>query len=41
MHINTLHYRLKRINEVTGLSLKDTENLVAFYIGLSFWNELR
>lgn len=41
VHINTLHYRLKRINEVTGLSLKDTENLVAFYIGLSFWNELR
>lgn len=41
IHINTLHYRLKRICELTGHSLKETENLVTFYIALSFWNELR
>lgn len=41
IHINTLHYRLKRICELTGLSLKETQNLVTFYIALSFWNELR
>ncbi|MCD8511114.1 MAG: helix-turn-helix domain-containing protein [Bacillus sp. (in: Bacteria)] len=39
VHINTLHYRLKRIHELTGLSLKDTENLVSFYIALSFDKE--
>lgn len=39
VHINTLHYRLKRINELTGLSLKDTENLVSFYLSLNFLNE--
>lgn len=41
IHINTLHYRLKRICELTGYSLKETENLVMYYIALSFWNELR
>lgn len=41
IHINTLHYRLKRINDLTGYSLKEAENLVTFYIALSFWNELR
>lgn len=40
IHINTLHYRLKRIHELTGYSLKKTENLVMFYIALSFWNDL-
>ena len=41
IHINTLHYRLKRISELTGYSLKKTGNLVTFYIALSFWNEIR
>lgn len=41
IHINTLHYRLKRICELTGYSLKETENLVMYYIALSFWNEIR
>ncbi|RXI99987.1 hypothetical protein DS745_14035 [Anaerobacillus alkaliphilus] len=41
IHINTLHYRLKRISELTGYSLKETRNLVMFYIALSFWNEVR
>ncbi|PYZ94206.1 CdaR family transcriptional regulator [Salipaludibacillus keqinensis] len=41
IHINTLHYRLKRISELTGRSLKDTEQLVSFFIALSFWYEFR
>ncbi|MCT8139634.1 helix-turn-helix domain-containing protein [Anaerobacillus sp. CMMVII] len=41
IHINTLHYRLKRIYELTGYSLKETENLVMYYIALSFWKEVR
>lgn len=41
VHINTLHYRLKRIFELTGYSLKETKNLVMFYIALSFWDEIR
>lgn len=41
VHINTLHYRLKRIYELTGYSLKETKNLVMFYIALSFWREIR
>lgn len=41
IHINTLHYRLKRISDLTGFSLKETNNLVMFYIALSFWNEFR
>jgi len=39
IHINTLHYRLKRISELTGRSLKDTEQIVSFYLALSFLNE--
>lgn len=41
IHINTLHYRLKRVTELTGRSLKDTEQLVSFYLALSFLNEIR
>lgn len=41
IHINTLHYRLKRICELTGYSLKETDNLVMYYIALTFWNEFR
>ncbi|WP_096201352.1 CdaR family transcriptional regulator [Bacillus sp. FJAT-45350] len=41
IHINTLHYRLKRIGELTGESLKDTRILVTCYIALNFWNEIR
>lgn len=41
IHINTLHYRLKRVTELTGRSLKDTDQLVSFYLALSFWNEIR
>ncbi|WP_280768546.1 CdaR family transcriptional regulator [Salipaludibacillus daqingensis] len=41
IHINTLHYRLKRVQELTGRSLKDTEQLVSFYLALSFQNEFR
>ncbi|UCZ54440.1 helix-turn-helix domain-containing protein [Bacillus shivajii] len=41
IHINTLHYRLKRISEKTGLSLKKVENLVSFYLALTFYKEIR
>ncbi len=41
IHINTLHYRLKRICELTGYSLKETDNVVMFYVAVSFWNEIR
>ncbi|WP_158598245.1 CdaR family transcriptional regulator [Falsibacillus albus] len=36
IHINTLHYRLRRIEEMTGHSLKTAKGLVALYIALSF-----
>ncbi|MDF2536977.1 MAG: Transcriptional regulator [Bacillales bacterium] len=35
IHINTLHYRLKKIEEKTGISIKKFENLVTFYLGTS------
>ncbi|MBB5173986.1 CdaR family transcriptional regulator [Texcoconibacillus texcoconensis] len=39
IHINTLHYRLQRIAELTGKRLKDGEQLTKFYIALLFWYE--
>jgi carbohydrate diacid regulator len=35
VHINTLHYRLKKIEEKTGINIKKFENLVTFYLGTS------
>ncbi|MFD3447480.1 CdaR family transcriptional regulator [Microbacteriaceae bacterium 4G12] len=34
IHINTLHYRLKKIEEITGLNPKCFQDLVVLYIGL-------
>ncbi|NEU31607.1 hypothetical protein GN156_12615 [bacterium LRH843] len=39
VHINTLHYRLKRIQELSGCDLKVTKELVTLYIALWHYNE--
>lgn len=39
IHINTLHYRLKRVADLTGRPVKDTEHLVSLYLALSFLAE--
>lgn len=39
IHKNTLHYRLKKIEEVTGLSLNNVEHLSILYIGYRFLYE--
>ncbi|WP_209122949.1 sugar diacid recognition domain-containing protein [Alkalihalobacillus sp. BA299] len=40
IHINTLHYRLKRINDRMGGHLKDPKFLATCYIAYMFWKEL-
>ncbi|ANB60449.1 PucR family transcriptional regulator [Anoxybacteroides amylolyticum] len=37
VHPNTLHYRLKRIQELTGLSLSDFEQRMMLYLDLLFF----
>lgn len=37
IHINTLHYRLKRVGELTGKSVKDTEDIVSLYMAVHFY----
>ncbi|ARK29278.1 CdaR family transcriptional regulator [Halalkalibacter krulwichiae] len=39
IHINTLHYRLKRIQELTGMQLKETKELVTMFIALWYLQE--
>ncbi|ADH99897.1 CdaR family transcriptional regulator [Salisediminibacterium selenitireducens] len=39
IHINTLHYRLKRISELTGKSVKRTEDIVSLYIAVHFYHD--
>ena len=39
IHINTLHYRLKKIYELTNLDPKSTESIVIFYLGLQLLDE--
>jgi carbohydrate diacid regulator len=34
VHINTLHYRLKQITEVTGIDPKTTEGIALFYLAV-------
>ncbi|TCP30980.1 CdaR family transcriptional regulator [Scopulibacillus darangshiensis] len=36
IHINTLHYRLKQIKELTGIDPKESEGGVIFYLALHF-----
>jgi carbohydrate diacid regulator len=35
IHINTLHYRLKKIQDLTGLNPKEFKDLVTLYISLA------
>lgn len=39
IHINTLHYRLSRIEQLTGYNPKDTYSITLFYMGLHFLEE--
>ena len=41
LHINTLHYRLKQIKELTGIDPKETEGIVQFYFAIIFLNDLQ
>ncbi|WP_052345782.1 sugar diacid recognition domain-containing protein [Paucisalibacillus sp. EB02] len=36
IHINTLHYRLSRIEQLTGYNPKNTYSITLFYMGLHF-----
>lgn len=36
IHINTLHYRLKKIVDLTGLNPRKTEDLFVFYLSIKF-----
>ncbi|WP_407058211.1 helix-turn-helix domain-containing protein [Tigheibacillus jepli] len=36
VHKNTLHYRLKRVEELTGLQLNKIDHLVMLYLGYLF-----
>ncbi|WP_025025959.1 CdaR family transcriptional regulator [Caldalkalibacillus mannanilyticus] len=40
IHINTLHYRLNQIKEMTGIDPKSTEGIVLFHVALSFYHEI-
>jgi carbohydrate diacid regulator len=40
IHINTLHYRLNKIEKLTGINPKTTEGIVIFYISLMLLNSL-
>lgn len=39
IHINTLHYRLKKIQELSGYQLKETKELVTLYVALWYYKE--
>ncbi|GKU83255.1 sugar diacid recognition domain-containing protein [Niallia sp. NCCP-28] len=39
IHINTLHYRLKRIEELTKLNPKDLQNLTTLYLAIQFLDD--
>ena len=39
IHINTLHYRMKRIEELTGLNPRHTHDMTILYLALLFLDE--
>lgn len=39
IHINTLHYRLGKISELTKLNPKETESITAFYLALQILDD--
>ncbi|MDT8861454.1 helix-turn-helix domain-containing protein [Alkalihalobacillus sp. MEB130] len=40
IHINTLHYRLKRIQDLSGCHLKETKELVTLFLALWYYRTL-
>ncbi len=40
LHINTLHYRLKQIKDLTSIDPKETEGIVLFYLAMMFFRNL-
>ncbi|RYL93019.1 carbohydrate diacid regulator [Sporolactobacillus sp. THM7-4] len=39
LHINTLHYRVKKLQELTGLDIKKIRSRVVLYLAILFLNE--
>lgn len=39
IHINTLHYRLKKVEELTGLTPGNIHDLLCLYLAVLFWEE--
>ena len=37
LHINSLHYRLNQIRQLTGIDPKETEGLVLYYLAINFY----
>jgi carbohydrate diacid regulator len=35
IHINTLHYRLKKVKDITGLSTNNLQQLLVLYLALA------
>ncbi|MEH6945150.1 CdaR family transcriptional regulator [Bacillus sp. JJ722] len=40
LHINTLHYRLKQIKEITSIDPKETSGIVLFYLSITFLHDI-
>lgn len=40
IHINTLHYRLNRVSDLTGRPVKNTDQLVSLYMALFFSEDI-
>lgn len=40
LHINTLHYRLKQIKEITSIDPKETSGIVLFYLSIAFLHDM-
>ncbi|WP_042348078.1 CdaR family transcriptional regulator [Bacillus massiliigorillae] len=40
LHINTLHYRLKQIKEITSIDPKETAGIVLFYLSITFLQDI-
>nr|WP_275580454.1 helix-turn-helix domain-containing protein [Metabacillus iocasae] len=39
IHINTLHYRIKKLEQRTKLNLKSSSDVVSLYLALQFLDE--
>ncbi|MEN6565197.1 MAG: helix-turn-helix domain-containing protein [Veillonellales bacterium] len=40
VHVNTIHYRVERIEKVLQLKLQDTQNIFELYVALKLWDLL-